>query len=169
MAFRASASHSCPPSSESLIDESKRNAALSSVGFAVGIGGNPRYGKLDPRKAARDAGIPVGRSHGARQLGRQGIVSTGVEYENSHAGAAVEGTLNFVQCNELKTNADLVLELRAHRHEIVVAVVLHAVPGIEKQADVGAGRGSGEFGQCLQEALFVSVDTQNDFEPERLQ
>jgi hypothetical protein len=32
---RACSAKSCPPSSQSLIDESKRNAALSSVGFAV--------------------------------------------------------------------------------------------------------------------------------------
>ena len=36
---RACSAHSCPPSSESLIDESKRNAALSSIGFAVGVAG----------------------------------------------------------------------------------------------------------------------------------
>ena len=31
--------HSCPASSQTLIDESKRNAALSSIGFAVGVAG----------------------------------------------------------------------------------------------------------------------------------
>jgi PEGA domain-containing protein len=36
---RACSAKACPPSSQSLIDESKRNAALSSVGFAVGAAG----------------------------------------------------------------------------------------------------------------------------------
>ena len=72
---RACAANSCPPSSGSLIDESKRNAALSSVGFAVGVAGlgagilvllMPMRTGADRSTADHSAGRPSARSSAIR-------------------------------------------------------------------------------------------------------
>ena len=103
-----------------------------------------------------------------RQLLFERIVAAGVEEDDVGLGAALELLHDARQRHQRDVDLGLVFDLRVDGHEIVLAVHLQPVAGIEEQRDVGLFGGAPELDQRLDQRAAVEVGAADDLEAERL-
>ena len=104
-----------------------------------------------------------------RQLLFERIVAAGVEEDDVGLGAALELLHDARQRDQRNVDLGLVFDLRVDRHEIVLAIHLQAVAGIEEQRDVGLLGGPAELDQRLDQRAAVEVGAADHLEAERLE
>ncbi|KAH2839854.1 hypothetical protein KXW36_001628, partial [Aspergillus fumigatus] len=98
----------------------------------------------------------------------EGIVAAGIEHEDPRPRRQrAKRVQQIVQPHALKRNVGLALGIEVHRHQVILAVDLRAVAGIEHQRDrVGAAGAdlAGEIGDRLPHLALAEIGGRGDAE-----
>ena len=107
--------------------------------------------------------------HRGRQLLGEGIVAAGIEEDDVGAAAAVELLHDAGQRHQRQVDFRFELDQRVDRHQIVLAVHLQPVAGIEEQRDLGLFGGAAELDQRLHQRAPVEIGAAEHLEAQPLQ
>ena len=139
-------------------------------GDGAGVGGEAHQhaaGRLDRRKARGEHGAGLGRAKRLAELIFEWIVPTGVEQHDLDVGAALHLGGDGADIPGLGRNVGLGGDTCIDGHDIVPAVNLESVPGVEEQRQVDAVRTAAKVGDKGAHPGLVHVDFQIDLEIER--
>ncbi len=124
---------------------------------------------LHRREPPSNRHVAGGEGDRANEPLRQRIVAARVENHDLNAWRKLHRRLHIVEADHLVAKADLVLELRVDRHEVVPAPILHAVAGVVEKHGVSPSSFARELGDRLVHLPLFDVDFQRHLESDRLQ
>src|SRR5262249_23338944 len=140
----------------------ERAVAASSVGGDVirrsCVGNHCSLGFVYARKTACHPYGTRSAGHLRLQARGQGVGATGVEDQDLDAVDALKRRVHLVEADRLEADTELVLELGIGRHQIIAALELHGMAGIEEQRRIGV---DGQPCELLQLGLHVALGRVN--------
>ena len=154
------------------LQQGRREGAVAALPILCDLIGRRRIGHHHALGLI-DAGKAAGRRRQTAKRPLQAIgeriIAAGIKNHDLDAIGAVQRSRDVLQADHLVTHADLVLELRIGRHQVIAALELHGVAGIEEQGGVGVGRPPRKVGERKIHVALGRVDRGFHLEAEGLE
>src|SRR6266478_8438121 len=90
------------------------------------------------------------------------VVATGIEDHDLDPAGALQAGANVVKGHHFVAQADLILQLRVRRHQVVLPLILKGMAGIVEKSRIRIGRQACELSHGHIKIPPAGVDSEND-------